>query len=194
MNKAFAKINAVFQPKVLVMTTVETTVETVFTVSKTAFTMFGGSSWLHDKLTGRKPEPIKLYLPTHDMFWKVPYECKPLLANQIDEILKGIQQTHAAAKRKQRAYLASISSYGIGMPTPGRWVLVDLKDSSFIHKTYMEGLVFPGGEYIVLCMGATEIPRELLRPLRAGGRGQNDEDGDGEFEDAEDGEVIDEVS
>ena len=80
------------------------------------------------------------------------------------------------------------------MPTPGRWVLVDLKDSSFIHKTYMESLVCPGGEYIVLCMGATEIPRELLRPLRSG-RGQNgDEDGDGEFEDAEDGEDIEEVS
>lgn len=71
---------------------------------------------------------------------------------------------------------------------------MDLKDSSFIHKTYMESLVCPGGEYIVLCMGATEIPRELLRPLRSG-RGQNgDEDGDGEFEDAEDGEDIEEVS
>ena len=72
---------------------------------------------------------------------------------------------------------------------------MDLTDGSFIHKTYIESLVCPGGVYIMLCMGATEIPRELLRPLRSGGGGQNEgEDGDGEFEGAHNGEDIDEVS
>jgi len=71
---------------------------------------------------------------------------------------------------------------------------VDLGDNSFIHKTYIESLVCPGGEYIVLGIGATEIPRELLRPLCSRGGQNEDGDGDGEFEDAHNGEDIDEVS
>lgn len=71
---------------------------------------------------------------------------------------------------------------------------MDLKDSSLIHKAYLQNLVFPGAEYVVLCMGATEIPRGLLRPFTARGGGHDeDEDGDGEYEDASDGEDIDHV-
>ena len=71
---------------------------------------------------------------------------------------------------------------------------MDVKDSSLIHKSYLDNLVCPGGEYVVLCLGSTEIPKGLLRPFIPRGRGQDeDEDGDGEFEDAEDAEDIDEV-
>lgn len=72
---------------------------------------------------------------------------------------------------------------------------MDLKDGSLIHKAYLDSLVSPGGEYVVLCMGSTEIPRGLLRPFTARGGGQDgDEDGDGDYEDADDGgEDIDHV-
>ncbi|RPB04397.1 hypothetical protein L873DRAFT_1825609 [Choiromyces venosus 120613-1] len=140
-------------------------------------------------------DPIKLFLPTHDMFWKIPYERKPYLAGEIDEILKGIKESHAAVK-KRNVYTASISSYGIGMPFPGRWVLVDLKDGSFVHKNYMGSLVYPGAEYVVLCMGSTEIPKEILRPFRnkVGGQGEDEDEDDAVFVDANDEEDIENVA
>ncbi|KAG0134908.1 hypothetical protein HOY82DRAFT_553492 [Tuber indicum] len=147
---------------------------------------------IYSKITAsfQPKEPIKLYLPTHEMCWKIPYQRKAHLDNEIDQILKGIQQTQAAVKRK-RVYIASTTTFGIGMPSPGGWVLVDLRDSSLVHKTYLESLIYPGGEYVVLCMGSTEIPRQLVRPYRVGEKGQvEDEDEDGVYVDAEGGEDI----
>ncbi|CUS15214.1 unnamed protein product [Tuber aestivum] len=114
------------------------------------------------------------------------------LAVEIDEILKDIQQAQAAAKRK-KVYLTSIASYGIGMPSPGRWVLVDLKDGSLVYQKYMESLVYPGAQYIVLCLGSTEIPRGILRPhsVGEGGFGEGGDE-DESFEDV--GENIDQVA
>ncbi|PWW76459.1 hypothetical protein C7212DRAFT_187159, partial [Tuber magnatum] len=132
-------------------------------------------------------EPVKLYLPTHEMWWKIPYHLKKV----IDGILKMIQQTQAET-RKRKVYLSSITCYGIGMPSPERWVLVDLKDGSLVHRNYMESLVYPGGEYIVLCAGATEMPRGLLRQFQGGDTRQG-EDGNegGEYEEV--GEDINRV-
>ncbi|CAZ81266.1 unnamed protein product [Tuber melanosporum] len=156
----------------------------------TMMTMMDIYSKIIANFSSQPKEPIKLYLPTHEMCWKIPYQRKAHLANEIDQILKGIQQTHATVKRK-RAYMASTTTFGIGMPSPGGWVLVDLRDSSLVHKTYLESLIYPGGEYVVLCMGSTEIPRQLVMPYRAGERGQiEDEDEDGVYVDAEGGEDI----